>query len=68
METDAVRQLSDGEELVLVRHTSPSPLAPAAADPRNSLVNRLTAVPTRSESDWFPRPSWPPSPSRKKTT
>ena len=63
METSS--KLSDGEELVLVRDTSPSPLAPAEADPRTSHLNCRIAAPMARSSERFPRPSWPPSPFRK---
>ena len=64
METSS--KLSDGEELVLFRETSP--LAPAEADPRTSHLNCRIAAPTARFSERSPSTVLAPSPFRKETT
>ncbi|HEY6549001.1 MAG TPA: hypothetical protein VI589_13890, partial [Vicinamibacteria bacterium] len=62
METDNIRQLPDGEELVIVHDTSPFPPDPTDTDPRaSSLHRRRQAAVATKHSDQSPRHSWSPS-------
>ncbi len=61
METDNIRQLPDGEEMVIVHDASPFPPDPTDADPRASSLNRRQAAVATKHSDLSPRHSWSPS-------
>jgi hypothetical protein len=61
MESDTVRQLADGEELVIVRDTSPMNPGPAATDPYTSWLSRREAAVAARRSDQRVGLSWSPS-------
>jgi hypothetical protein len=61
MEADIVRQLPDGEELVIVRDTSPMHPSPTATDPNASWLSRREAAVAARRSDHRVGPSWSPS-------
>ena len=61
MEADIVRQLPDGEELVIVRDPSPMHPSPTATDPYASWLSRRQAAVAARRSDQRVGPSWSPS-------
>jgi hypothetical protein len=62
--TTRVRQLSDGEELVLTDEPSPSDPYLPQSDPRSLGVERRHQALTDPRADRSPRQSWPPSKPR----
>jgi hypothetical protein len=63
--TTRVRQLPDGEELVLTDEPSPSHLYLPQSDPRADSFERRHQALAESRADRSPRQSWSPSSRRR---